>query len=259
MTSESIGKLLPFRRPTDHESAPDEALVAAVAEGDGSALEALFWRFGDRVYRILGRIHGPDPRHLGELLQATFLEVRRAAADYDRGACVGSWIVGIALELERAHVGSLAARHTSSARMSAGLRALPRKLHTVFSLCDLEGMRGIEVARALGLSERTVWRRLHRARRLLRISLAGGRPPSWLARVGAVVAGCWCPRWRLTRAVSQGLDPHIVWHLSRCVRCAAEYRALDDLVTGVAALPAPEMDREIRRTLPAQLVTAYSN
>jgi len=44
-------------------------------------------------------------------------------------------------------------------------------------LCDLEGLKGTDAARALGIPEGTVWRRLHEARTRLRafVGMEGDR------------------------------------------------------------------------------------
>ena len=54
------------------------------------------------------------------------------------------------------------------ARLASAFDELPDDLRAVFTLCDLEGIRGVEVARILDVPEGTVWRRLHDARVRLR-------------------------------------------------------------------------------------------
>ena len=61
-----------------------------------------------------------------------------------------------------------------------------------------------------------------------------------LARIARVARGC-PPSWKLTRAVSQGTDPRLGWHLAACRRCLYEYTALSELVAEMpTALPVPE-------------------
>jgi RNA polymerase sigma-70 factor (ECF subfamily) len=48
---------------------------------------------------------------------------------------------------------------------------MSHKLKVVFVMCDLEGIPGVEVACTLSLREGTVWRRLHEARKQLRLAL----------------------------------------------------------------------------------------
>ena len=192
-----MGKLVPFRRrEAGAGAAPaDEVLLRACASGDASALADLFERHGDRVYRVLARIRGVDRRDWDDLLQATFIEVYRSAARYESRASVGAWILGIAVNLTRHHVrGEVrrralqaaaieaetraasrpdeeAARQQLMVRLEAALAALPPDLQLAFSMCELEGMKGVEVARVLGMREGTLWRKLHEARSLLREAL----------------------------------------------------------------------------------------
>ena len=61
-----------------------------------------------------------------------------------------------------------AASRQLMARLLDGFEKLPPNLRIVFALCDLEGMRGVDVAQALRVPEGTVWRRLYDARSCLR-------------------------------------------------------------------------------------------
>ena len=191
-------RLIPFRRPERRDALPDEALLEASAKGDNTAVEELFQRHGDRVHGILARLGGLDQKDLEDVVQATFMAVQRSARRFDRRSAVGTWIVGIALNIARRHVrgdvrrrlAMLAVaeshpRHQAAgpdeqashrqlmARLLTGFEALPADQRTVFVLCDLEGMRGVDVARALRLPQGTVWRRLHDARLRLRALVEG--------------------------------------------------------------------------------------
>jgi RNA polymerase sigma-70 factor (ECF subfamily) len=63
------------------------------------------------------------------------------------------------------------------ARLARAFDQLPRDQKEAFLLCDVEGLRGTEVARALDLPEGTVWRRLHEARMSLRRHLVDKEAP----------------------------------------------------------------------------------
>jgi RNA polymerase sigma-70 factor, ECF subfamily len=196
------GKMVPFRRakPSPTTSLSDEALVAACVAGDNGALADLFKRHGDRVYRVLARLPGVDKRDLDDLVQATFIEVYRAAPRFASRAAVGTWILGIAINVMRHHVrGEVrrralvaaadaadariasrpdedAARRQLMQRLEGALEALPEDMQLAFSMCELEGIKGVEVARILGMREGTLWRKLHEARVRLRQALEpGGR------------------------------------------------------------------------------------
>ena len=128
-------------------------------------------------------------------MQATFLEVRRAARRFRGTSSVKTWILGVAANIARhqlrserrrrvhqAHyVERLTAvpeapdaqveRREQLAQIARALAALPHDQQVAFILCDLEQLPGVEVARALDIPEGTLWRRLHQARKALRVAL----------------------------------------------------------------------------------------
>jgi len=69
-------------------------------------------------------------------------------------------------------------------------------------------------------------------------------------------AGRCPPGWKLTRAVSCGLDANIGWHLSGCPRCSAQYRMLRKLQHATANLPEPPMPAEVRKNLATRILAA---
>ena len=102
------GKILPFRRPAaPPEKLPaglsDEALLLACGAGDSAALGELYERFHAVVYRVLSRLVGTTCAELDDLVQATFIEVMRAAIHFQRRSSVRSYILGIASNLARHH------------------------------------------------------------------------------------------------------------------------------------------------------------
>ena len=198
------GKLIPFRRPATPPAdvsaeLSDEALLSACGTGDTTALGALYERFHPVVYRVLSRLVGATCTDLDDLVQGTFIEVLRAAAQFQRRSSVRCYILGIASNLARHHHRSQHRRmrmyeslpHASPAlgepeqqaahrellqRLMVALDDLPHDQRVAFVMCDLEEIPGVEVARALGIPDGTLWRRLHEARRALRCALAEVRP-----------------------------------------------------------------------------------
>jgi RNA polymerase sigma-70 factor, ECF subfamily len=199
----SDGKIVPLRRaptPTPGEAAvPDAALLAAVAVGDVEALGALFDRHHRAVERFIGRLAYGFPSELGDLVQITFIEVRRAAGNFRGASAVRTWILSIAANVVRHHVrgetrrramitaatqrppplgGAPPDEHASHRqlleRLQQALAALPAELREAFVMCELEEVPGAEAARALGLRQGTLWWRLHEARKRLRAALEGG-------------------------------------------------------------------------------------
>ncbi|HRI55229.1 MAG TPA: RNA polymerase sigma factor [Pseudomonadota bacterium] len=169
-----------------------EALVVACGTGDSAALGELFDRFHQTVYRFLSRYLGPRNPDLDDLVQATFLEVRRAASRFRKESSVNSWIVGIAINVARHYLRSETRRrallrstelpptcaqgtpesqtaHSEFLqRLQQSILQLPEHLRAAFVMCELEGVSGPEAARLLSIREGTLWRRLHDARKLIR-------------------------------------------------------------------------------------------
>jgi len=178
------------------QSAPrDGDLVAAVGRDDLEALGKLFERYEPLLRRYFGRL-GVAPGDVDDVIQAVFLEVMRAAERYDSQYSVKSWLCGIATIMARRHHRSLArwtarmaawagvetkdaiatpyeiVEHDQAARiLERALAGLSEKKREVFVLVTLEGLSGEEAARALGVPLKTVWTRLHYARRELRAAL----------------------------------------------------------------------------------------
>jgi RNA polymerase sigma-70 factor, ECF subfamily len=190
------GKLLPLRRVESSPAAmSDDALLAACGVGDGSALGALFDRYHRDVYRFLARVSRSGAKDLDDLVQATFVEVGRAAGGFRGRSAVRTWVLGVAANVARHHVRSEVRRRSMVERASelpqptaslpdenlehrqlverlgVALAELPHHLREAFVMVDLEEVPVVEVARALGLREGTLGRRLHEARKALRAAL----------------------------------------------------------------------------------------
>jgi RNA polymerase sigma-70 factor (ECF subfamily) len=189
-------KLVPLRRISgDIKEMSDEALLAACGTGDAPALGALFDRFHLAVYRFASRLPMTDELARDDLVQATFLEIGRAAPSFRGTASVKTWILGIAANvarhtlraerrrrvhqaryLERLSDGpelldAQLERRKLLARVAESLSGLPRDQQIAFILCDLEQLPGVEVARVLDIPEGTLWRRLHTARKAMRSAI----------------------------------------------------------------------------------------
>jgi RNA polymerase sigma-70 factor (ECF subfamily) len=174
----------------------DKELVERIVHGDLEALGELFDLHESALKRFIGRL-GVSPADVDDLVQATFLEVPRAASRFDPSLVVKNWLLGLATIMVRRHRRSLAraaARLLAWANVPAQAAAdspatafekdealrhfqrafaeLSAKKREVFALIVLEGLSGDEVARTLGIPVNTVWTRLHHARRDLRQALA---------------------------------------------------------------------------------------
>jgi len=188
------GKLLPFRRVAGQvDELSDRALVSAIADGDAAALGALYDRYHLDVYRFVARLARPDDAD--DFVQSTFLEAHRSAPRFRGDAAVKTWLFGIAANLVRTHFrheqrtrrahdslevmpkrpptdpGEAVTRDRQHKWLDAAIQRLSPALREAYVLCVVEEMPGKDAARALGIREASLWRRLHDARDALRAAI----------------------------------------------------------------------------------------
>ena len=181
--------------PLPRSTRSDGELVQSIAAGDLDALGILFDRHEAALRRFFARL-GMNSADADDLVQATFLEVMRAAPRFDPHLPLRGWLYGLASIMARRHRRTLAraakrllgwasltwleSPQTPAAELEQDRelrrfqRALARvapKKREVFVLVVLEGLSGEEAARALQVPVNTVWTRLHHARRELRAAL----------------------------------------------------------------------------------------
>jgi RNA polymerase sigma factor (sigma-70 family) len=186
--------------PRALRAASDAQLIAAIAGADLEALGELFERHEPALRRYLGRL-GFGASDADDLVQATFLEVMRAAKRFDPVHAAAPWLFGIATMMARRQRRSLmrsalrlaewtrlmrrepvltpAAIVEGSAaeqRFAGALARLSPKKREVFILITLEGLSGEAAAAALGIPINTLWTRLHHARVELRKALEEPSP-----------------------------------------------------------------------------------
>jgi len=176
---------------------PDREALARVAGGDAEAFAPLVERHQERLLRLCTRLLH-DPEEARDAAQEVFLKAYRAAASYQPRGQVFTWLYRIAVNhclnrLRRRAVGrflSLAERNEEGApvhdpadpgaapdralearrRWGAtrrALAALPPGQRAVLVLAKFEGLKGKEIAAALGITEGAVESRLVRALRTL--------------------------------------------------------------------------------------------
>jgi RNA polymerase sigma-70 factor (ECF subfamily) len=159
----------------------DEDLLARVARGDTSALEALFDRYAPSIKGLGRKILGDDAG-LDDLVQETFWRMWIRAGTYEpkRGR-VASWLFGIAhhlaiddlrrrrsrpdpVELDPveaypdlgADVAQAAQSSMESKLVREAFDALPLDQRRVLEMAYFEGLTRREIARALGVPLGTV-------------------------------------------------------------------------------------------------------
>jgi RNA polymerase sigma-70 factor (ECF subfamily) len=181
--------------PLPRSTRSDGELVQSIAAGDLDALGILFDRHEAALRRFFARL-GMSEADADDLVQATFLEVVRAAPRFDPHLPLRGWLYGLASIMARRHRRTLAraakrllgwasltwldSPQTPAAELErdrelqrfqhAFARIAPKK-REVFVLVVLEGLSGEEAASALQVPVNTVWTRLHHARRELREAL----------------------------------------------------------------------------------------
>jgi RNA polymerase sigma-70 factor (ECF subfamily) len=193
-----VNRLAPER---NRDAMDDDELIAAVASGQDAALRELFSRHAPWLAtRLRAALPAAD---VEDVLQETFLAVWQGANRYrpgGRDGAAGGWLWGIArrqaaLLLRRRGPATaelpaaLAARGVPAGdpaetaltradldRAVAGLGSAGGPEREAWRLVYVEDRPLAEVAELMGVPEGTVKSRAHRARRLLRAALLGGRP-----------------------------------------------------------------------------------
>ena len=193
MTRPEVVDLIELRPALATDTITDEGLIAACATGDRAARARLFERYVEGIHRFVTRMHGSDRDMVEDLVQITFLSAFQSAGRF-RGGNVRAWLYGIAANQVRDYVRREIRRKRSLvavadiaprvselgqpslvAHLPTAIAALPHDLRAALVLIDLEGERGRDAALALGIPEGTLWRRVHMARKAVRVAL-GGEP-----------------------------------------------------------------------------------
>ena len=164
--------------------------VAMAARGDARAFARLYEEHKGRVMAIARRMTGPE--HAVELTQDVFVRAWQKLGTFRGEARFSTWLHRLAVNLiltkrsawatDRARfldgedtLESLVARPSGrelGMDFEKAIDFLPDGARTVFVLHDVEGWKHEEIARALGVTSGTTKAQLHRARMLLRRTLA---------------------------------------------------------------------------------------
>ncbi|MGF1578179.1 MAG: RNA polymerase sigma factor [Gemmataceae bacterium] len=178
-------------RQSANHSSDRELLLRFTDNRDEAAFRALVIRHGPMVqgvcHRVLGEHHAVD-----DVFQATFLVLIRRADSIRQKELLANWLYGVAYRLaSRAKVDSAIRRNRESksetrdatgpvdelasqelsAVLDEELSQLSDGLRSAFLLCYVEGLTRDQAAEELGLSVRTLHRRLERSKELLRVRL----------------------------------------------------------------------------------------
>lgn len=185
----------------------EEAELVAALQSDQpeTAVELLFERYADRLYRLALGLLG-DPAAAEDVVQDTFLSVINHRMQFEGRSSMATWMYRIATNASlswlrmRTNLPLPEEDPTSEdelkiplpeefiewrwtpeqllmdaelrRRMQTAIQRLPESLRTVFLLRDVEGLSTAETAETVGASVGAVKVRLHRARLELRERLA---------------------------------------------------------------------------------------
>lgn len=171
-----------------HEAPVAEAKARARQRGLAD-FHQFYLAHADFVRRVVARLLGPDG-DVDDAVQEVFLVALRRRGDFAGRAVASTWLYAIARRVV------MASRRRARLRRFFGLDAAPEpaggptphqvfedressrrlydlleriseKKRTVFILYEVEGLAGDEIARVVGCPVKTVWTRLHHARREL--------------------------------------------------------------------------------------------
>jgi RNA polymerase sigma-70 factor, ECF subfamily len=278
--------------PPAMSRAEERALLAAAQSGDRRAVGRILRAVADPALRF-GRSFCRHDQDAEDVMQDVLTSLARSLGSFRGDAALSTWAYRVARRacLRRRTRASLplepldpieAARHPDgepgpergyerrqlARRIEAAIAALPRPQREVLVLRDVEGLSAAEVGRVLGLTDRAVKSRLHRARLALRASLAPSleRSPEGGARSQAVARRRGCPD--TARLVSRYLEGELgasacvtlARHVEGCSDCGAVcdgLRAALAACRDYGATPLPdEVSRRIRETIRAHRVMA---
>lgn len=169
--------------------AEEAELIRRIAQGERSAVEPLFHRFHDRLFRYLARVLR-DEGAAEELANEVILDVWKGAGRFEGRSSVSSWIFSIAHnkavsylrkkrevymnEDETAHVADssdtpseLVEKSNMSEILKNSLEELSPAHREVIDLTYFHGMSIREIAGIVGIPENTVKTRMFHARKKL--------------------------------------------------------------------------------------------
>ncbi len=248
------GRAVPPERAADR--AREAKLVAAAREGDAKALNELVRAATEPALRF-SRGFCRDPHEAEDLAQDVMATLLRTLHTFRGDSSLSTWTYTVARRacgrrkkrmarqapLEEAPPGLLeqpaheAEPHRTLERRQLGealeraIAGLPFAHREVIVLRDVEGLPAAEVAKILGIGERAVKSRLHRARLTLREKLApfvkGGDAPA---------RGEHCPDTArmlsryLEAELSPGVCARMEEHVASCPACAGACDSLREVL-----------------------------
>ena len=164
--------------------------IAALSEGSVEAFDALYHRYVGKVYNFIRNISG-DIQLTEDITQEVFIKLWRKREELDPGRNIESWLFICAKNLflnelrSRKQSDAFAAEskhssnildnstldlinyHFAESAMAEIIREMPPQRQKIFVLSRLYGLPAAEIARQMGISERTVENQLYQAKKYL--------------------------------------------------------------------------------------------
>lgn len=180
------------------DSDPDEALLAAVAQGDPAAVRALAARKLPRLLALAGRMLG-EAAEAEDVAQEAMIRAWRQAPSWKPGvARFDTWLHRVTLNLcydrlrrrreiatdnppEQTDDGPAPDRGLEAAdvgrRVAAAMGGLPDRQREAVALCHYQDLTNIDAAAIMGVSVEALESLLSRGRRALRAALSDMMTP----------------------------------------------------------------------------------
>jgi RNA polymerase sigma-70 factor (ECF subfamily) len=250
----------------------DAELLVAARNGDPTAIDELLSKHERQVYRFGLRMCGSE-EDAKEVLQNTLLAAFKGLHDFRGEAALSTWLYQIArsycikrrrrtegepAELEAIETAPaqavMSAEATPEAEthareigeaLQAAIQALPEHYREVVVLRDVEGLSTEEAAHIVGVEERALKSRLHRARQELRENLT-----TLLEQPEGSGPGCPELARELANYTAEDIDRatciSIENHLRSCPTCSKACDGLKRSVSMCRAIPGDEVPGPVK-------------
>lgn len=259
----------------------ESRLLAAARNGDAAALTELLELASGPAYRF-SKGFCRDPHDAEDLVQEVLATLLRSLATFRGESSLSTWTYTVArracgrLRKRGARSSSLdamletrefaaatadepaprAERRELSAALEHAIAGLPMVHREVVVLRDVEGLPASEVARVLGIGERAVKSRLHRARMALRETLAPFMTPP-RAQGLAPLPSCPDTALLLSRYVEGELSPQVCErmhaHLETCPACDERCDSLRSVLGACRAYGERKVPADLKRAVRAAI------
>jgi RNA polymerase sigma-70 factor (ECF subfamily) len=225
------------------EPADDNVLIGRVRGGDLAAFELLMRRHNQKLYRAVRAILR-DGAEVEDVMQETYLSAFKHLHQFQGRARFATWLLKIGIHEgfarlrrqvpvvalddaidsmeEVSFMNTMRARspeeeasqHQMVDLVEAALDRLPTEHRQILVLRGVESLDTAEVAEVLGLSEAAVKQRLHRARVMLQMALAGKVDDALPSAFGFLGSRC-------DRVVARVMQAIVPLASGNCVDCGA--------------------------------------